>query len=68
MAARKRPSEKPRKACCRVSEMLEGVGLGAVAGDLAILVALTALLLAIGSVIFVAALNFARRRGTLAQY
>lgn len=48
--------------------VLEGSGMAAVAGDLSILLALTALLLAIGTVIFLAALDFARRRGTLAQY
>lgn len=48
--------------------VLEGAGLGAVAVDVGILAGMTALLLAASAVIFVAALDFARRRGTLAQY
>lgn len=48
--------------------VLEGASLASVAGDVAILLVMAALLLGIGAVIFVAALNFARRRGTLAQY
>lgn len=48
--------------------VLEGEGLFAVLGDVAVLAAMTALLLTAGLVIFTAALDYARRRGTLAQY
>lgn len=48
--------------------VLEGEGLAAVAMDVGILAGMTVLLLGASAVIFVAALDFARRRGTLAQY
>ncbi|HEV2131434.1 MAG TPA: ABC transporter permease [Longimicrobiaceae bacterium] len=47
---------------------LEGIPLAAVATDVAILAAFTAVLLAVGVWAFSAALRYARRTGTLAQY
>lgn len=47
---------------------LEGEGLGAVAGDLAVLVLFGAALWAAAILLFRAALTYSRRSGTLAQY
>lgn len=48
--------------------LLEDAPLRAVAGDVAILAAFTVVLMAVSMVAFSAALRYARRRGTLAQY
>ena len=48
--------------------LLEGLPLSAVLGDVTILAAMTAVLLAGSAVAFAAALRYARRTGTLAQY
>ena len=48
--------------------LLEGLPLRGVAADLGILSGFILLLLAIGAAAFAAALNYARRSGTLAQY
>jgi ABC-2 type transport system permease protein len=47
---------------------LDGLPIGAVATDLAILAGMTAVSLAIGTLLFAAALRYARRAGSLAQY
>lgn len=48
--------------------LLEGASPAAVAADVAILAAFAAALLAAGALVFAAALRYARRAGTLAQY
>jgi ABC-type polysaccharide/polyol phosphate export permease len=48
--------------------LLEGASPAAVAGDVAVLAAFAAALLAAGALVFAAALRYARGAGTLAQY
>jgi len=48
--------------------LIDGMGVRAVAGDAAALAAFAVGLLALGAVLFVAGLRYARRTGTLGQY